>query len=797
MEREKHKEALARKLLEKDPSVYLMKPEKSSKSCAWGVDCFSLIFNNNVKENYVYCQICKNLITYNSVHGTGSLLRHHCYKKVINSQREENNVVKSLNFSQSATKVQQQQHQQHHLQKRIKCENDSSGLNDILMGATADMKFQTKGRDNSKLKKEIEELLTRGDPSIDMRAPENIKSEVWSNGNFKILYQNGKKLDFVICMFCHSLITYKSKTGTASLLRHSCIKRLSETIKRENRSPIGNEHDLHEQYVTIPLSEPDPDHADDVVDAAQIQCTAVNLAYVSCDNDNDTDADAEAEQYLSNEYTDEVKEEAFKLFHYFSFKDLQPMNLVHRKGFLTFGQYLMNLGAECKRGNMEALFDGKHVSSSALVAEKSINNLQKMLKPKFEDHRIALSCDYWTDRNRKMNFLTLYGHYISDMFEIKKVNLGTESFVEDFSTIDYKRLISSMLERYLNNDHDIEAFLSRTTTVIFDEMADCFKSYSTIGCSCLILNRIVMQLIDECDLRETLPNDMLANTDSWSNIWEYLEMGDDQIDSLTASSIDEFKQILDPFMKAVKSLSSDQKPTINEVYIFRKKIEDHFRNACFTNTKIREIALNLIRVHFPITNLHKIAVFLDPRFKSLKFMSHEEKTNVLNMVSKMVSSDDGENHLNAFGEESSGKLTSSMVNKSSRGGGGGDSGAGGSGTSTSSGAGCDSTKYLIEYMDIVEERDETHDEVDTYVNLKFNDIYSANILEFWESRYDLPHLRQLAIDILCIPASGIVAEKLFSEDANVLAKRRLNMEIDNVKQMLHIHENFEMLESVF
>lgn len=794
MEREKHKEALARKLMEKDPSVYLVKPEKSSKSCAWGVDCFSLIFNNNVKENYVYCQICSNLITYNSVHGTGSLLRHHCYKKVINSQREENNVVKSLNFSPpAAAKV--------HQQKRIKNEIDTAALTDILLGGgTPDMKFQIKGRDNSKLKKEIEELLTRGDPSIDMRPPENIKSSVWGSGNFKILYQNGKKLDFVICIFCNNLITYKSKTGTASLLRHSCIKRLSESIKRESRSPMASDH-MHEQYVTIPLS--GPDHADDIVDAAQIQCAAVNLAYVTCENDNehendhdhDTDADADQEQYLTNDYPDEVKEEAFKLFHYFSFKDLQPTNLLQRKGFLTFGQYLMHIGDVYKRSNIEALFDGKHVSSvsSASVAEKSINNLQKMLKPKFEDHRIALSCDYWTDRNRKLNFFTLYGHYISDGFEIKKVNLGTEGFVEEFATIDYKRLISSMLDRYLSSDSDIETFLSRTTTVVFDEMADCFKAYSTIGCSCLILNRIVMQLIDECDLRDTLPNDLLS-MDSWSSIWEYLEMTDDQIDATAASAIDELKQILDPFMKAVKTLSSDQKPTINEVYIFRKKIEDHFRNACFTNTKIRDVALSLIQQHFPITNLHKIAMFLDPRFKSLKYMNHEEKTSVLNMVSKMVSSDD-DSSANAFGDGSNGKLTASMVNKSNA------SDSGGGGIGRGGGTGCDtsdsSTKYLIEYMDIVEERDETHDEVDTYVNLKHKDIYSANILEFWANRYDLPHLRQLAAAILCIPASGIVSEKIFSDDSIVLAKRRLNMEIDNVKQMLHIHENFEMLEHLF
>lgn len=766
MEREKHKEALAKKLMDKDPSVYLVKPEKSSKSCAWGADCFSLIFNNNVKENYVYCQICNNLITYNSVHGTGSLLRHHCYKKVMNMQREESTIAKTLNFTASP-KI---------LKNRPRPSGNASPLGDILLNSS-DLKFQLKGRDNTKQKKEIEELIARGDPSIDMRAPENIKSEVWSNGNFKILFQNGKKLDFVMCLFCHSLITYKSKTGTASLLRHSCIKRLTETIKRE-RTP--NQDDNIHEYVTIPISE---EHADEV-DATQTTSGADNLSF---GNENDTDQDQEQEQYLSNDFPDELKDEAIKLFHYFSFKDMQPTNLAQRKGFLSFGQYLINVGAEYKRVHIEALLDGKH-STNATVAEKSANDLQNMLKPIFEEHKIALSCDYWHDPNRKMNFLTLYGHYISAIFEIKKVNLGTVSFVEEFSTIDYKQLVATMLENYFSNESDIEAFLSKTTTVVFDEMLDCFKSFSTINCSCLTLNRIVMQLIDECGLREALPSDVLI-TENWCNIWEYLAVGDDNVD---VTVIDEFKRMLDPFAKAVKSLGSDQKPTINEVYIFRKKIEDHFRNARFTNAKIRDVALNLIRENFPITNLHKIAVFLDPRFKSLKFMSHEDKANVLSIVSKMVSSDEHEGNVIAFGEESNEKHPNqvSATNKSSGSGSGSTSSSGGNGDIT------DSTKYLIEYMDIVEERDETHDEVEIYLNLKFNDIYSTNILEFWESRYDLPHLKQLAREILCIPASSIITEKIFSEDANLLSKRRLNMEIENVKQMLYIHENSEMLMQI-
>lgn len=756
MEREKHKESLARKLMEKDPSVYLVKPEKSSKSCAWSADCFSLIFNNNVKENFVYCQICSNLITYNSVHGTGSLLRHHCYKKVISSMKDENDDRKVLNFQTSTPKM---------LKRSLHETENNSPFSTILINSSSDpLKFPMKCRDNTKQKKDIEELIARGDPTIDLRMPTNIKSEVWSNGNFKIVYKNGNKLGFVMCFYCQSLITYKSKTGTASLLRHSCIKRLNASVKAENRSP--NHTEIVHDYSSLPNN--DNEQTDD----AEL-ITVNNVDNSSYGNDNETDN----EQYLSGYFPDDYKDEASKLFQYFSYKDMQPMNLQQKKGFLNFGQYLINMGAEYGKINIDTILDGRN-SLNGSLGDSFTNTLQKMLKPKFEDHKMSLSCDYWTDHNRKMNFFTLYGHYIgNDIFGIKKANLGTVNFTEDFSAIDYKQLVTSILEDYFTNDSDIETFLSKSTIVVFDDMSNCLKSYSTIYCSCLKLNQIVQMLLDESNYRNVIPNEVLES-DSWFNIWEYLELVDEP--NVDMHTIDELKQILDPFTKALKNLSSDQKPTINEVYIFRKKLEDHFRNKRFSNTKINELALNLIREEFPMTNLHKIAVFLDPRFKSLKFMTQDDKTNVINMVSKMISSDEGDANIMTFGEENDTKSTIIKTANST------------SGVSDNT----DSTKYLIEYMDIVEERDETHDEVDMYMNLKFNDIYSTNILEFWESRYDLPHLRQLARDILCIPASAIVSEKHFLDEAKLLAKRRLNMEIDNIKQMLYIHENYDMLHNV-
>lgn len=749
MEREKHKESLARKLSEKDPSVYLVKPEKSSKSCAWNADCFSLIFNNNVKENYVYCQLCSNLITYNSVHGTGSLLRHHCYKKVMNNAKESSGGDRLLSVTSTP--------------KMAKKSSRESENGMIPLNSSDSLRYQMKCRDNMRQKKDIEKLIANGDPSIDMRPPANIKSEVWSNGNFKIIYRDGHKLDFVLCLFCQSLITYKSKTGTASLLRHSCIKKLNASIKAEGANHGENIH----EYVTLPISV--TEHVDDADMTATSGGDTVSFA-------NEIEPESDHEQYLANEIPDEYKDEASKLFQYLSYKDMQPTNLMHNSGFLNFGQYLINIGAEIGKINIRSILEGKQ-NSHAIIEENFMNTLQKMMKTKFEEYKIALSCDYWNDANRRLNFFTLYGHYINDDFEIKKINLGTVSFTEDFSVIDYKPVIISILENYFTNESQIETYLSNATVVAFDDMLDCFKSYSVINCACSKLNRIVQQLIDESNFRDHIPNDVLSS-ENWVHLWEFLESVEDGDDTET---FEELKQILDPFMKAVKILSSEQKPTINEVYIFRKKIEDHFRIPRFTNAKLRDLALNLIQENFPMTNLHKIAVFLDPRFKSLKFMSHEERANVLSLVSKMIGSDDVDNNAGTIGVDNAGnktrttgliKANDSMASDTA-----------------------ESTKYLIEYMDIVEERDENHDEVEIYVNLKYNDIYSSNILEFWESRYDLPHLQQLAREILCIPASGIIAEKIFTEDATLLTKRRLNVEIDNIKQMLYIHENFEMLSN--
>lgn len=747
-QREKFKEELAQKLFDKDPSVRLVQPEKSSKSYAWLADCFLMIYYNNVKQNFVYCKVCKNLITYNSIHGTGSLLRHNCYRKKVSSL---SNYASNPDVGTSSKLA---------IKKIIlsspnvlaKGEHSSSVVHTIDDKGDVDtMPLATKC-DLSKHKKDILELIARDDPSIEIKSPANIKSEVWNNGNFRIIYKDGAKLEFVLCLYCNSLITYRSKTGTASLLRHSCTKRLFNQSKNDHsmkETLIDDQGSPHE-IETIPVS--DIDQNDEPYESS------VDVGSTSYEN-----------IVLASDYPEEFKDEALRLLQCFAFKDMQPGNLLQKKGFLSFGQYLINIGAEYGKVNIETIFSDDSWWTAQFEEYKKLSGiLKKILKNKFEEQKFALSCDYWNDPNRKMNFLTLYGHYIDDQFDIKKVNLGTVSFTADFAEIDYKQLIISILENYFGNEVEAELFLSKTTIVIFDEMGDIFKSFSSIQCSCLVLNRIAQQLIGESNASQFVPNEIIA-TDNWSNVWDFLESDTSNADANT------LMQMLDPFTEALKSLSAEQKPTINEVYIFRKKLVDQFKNVNIdVSDHIRNVAQNLIRNQFPISSVHQIAVFLDPRFKSLKFMDHEEKANVIKMVSKMISAsteDGGGDESNM--QKSGFNANSSQMNNCA-----------------------DSSKYLIEYMDISEEQNDKNEEIDAYINMKLSDVYSANILEFWESRYDLPHLRQLAKEILCIPAAAVVSEKIFSDEANLFIRRRLNMEIDNIKQMLYIHENFDMLSHV-
>lgn len=612
-------------------------------------------------------------------------------------------------------------------------------------------------------------MIAKGDPSIRLQSPANIKSEIWSNGNFKTIYQNDVKLDFVMCLICKSLITYRSKTGTASLLRHSCMRgvHLAKRAAAESKEKESSSAEIEYRFEMEPEngSEPEGDNEADneqgVVKYVELQEMPMNIGGSGADQD----------QSYYGEFPEEYKEEAAKWLHCFLYKDMHSLSIAGRNGFHDFGQYLINLGAEYGRVSIGSVLDSKDLIH---LGDNFVNILQNMLKNKFEEHKLALSCDIWTDPNRRTNFLTVYGHYIDEQFKLKKVSLGTESCATDAADMNYKELLESIVEPYFQSEGESQVFLSKTTIVLSSEAVPQFQKFPHIHCACWSLNVIVQKILALSIFKYYVPED---SRDNWLAVLEFVE----SLDKRSDPDIQKLLNILNLFKLASNRLSTEGSPTINEVCILNKKLQDYFSKM--EDKSVAEPAGEFISEHFHVSNLHKIATFLDPRFKSLKFMSTEDKTSVINMASKMISSDDLTEQILPHDVDAKPSTSSTSKSRSIL-------------KSENVTDLNDSTKYLIEYMDINEEPDETHDEIDTYLNLKYNEIYSANILEFWESRYDLPRLRQLAKEILCIPASSVATEKLFAEEAITFTKRRLNMEIENIKEMLFVHENYDMLSSV-
>ena len=94
---------------------------------------------------------------------------------------------------------------------------------------------------------------------------------------------------------------------------------------------------------------------------------------------------------------------------------------------------------------------------------------------------------------------------------------------------------------------------------------------------------------------------------------------------------------------------------------------------------------------------------------------------------------------------------------------------------------CPTEKGEYSDCDVVE------DELNVYLKKKIKDTY--NVLEFWKTADDVPLLKQLAKQILSIPASSATSERVFSTSGRILEKSRSRFLSKNDIKILFLHKN--------
>ena len=104
--------------------------------------------------------------------------------------------------------------------------------------------------------------------------------------------------------------------------------------------------------------------------------------------------------------------------------------------------------------------------------------------------------------------------------------------------------------------------------------------------------------------------------------------------------LDSVVKFLQPFHDATKALEGDDFPTIHHVYQWYMKLKrvviEDYSDSSFVKF-LKKRALCALTEKFEITAIHKLAMFLHPRFKSMHALQENERNELLNIARNFLS----------------------------------------------------------------------------------------------------------------------------------------------------------------
>lgn len=566
-------------------------------------------------------------------------------------------------------------------------------------------------------------MIESNNPSVQLETLPTILS---TNSKFKVVSVSGRKQDMVLCMTCSKL-----EFTSDGLQNHECT---STSIQISDVStmalPISNDRLSNDMLPTT----------------AQLnKIHPRNMAMIR-------------EQLA------------------FSFAEMFPLEGFNDTGFKAMTKYLLNVGATYGKINAEDLLgDPKTLEEE----RKSLVYMVKhFLKKVVAEEKLVFSCDMWKDPHHLKRCIMLSSHYIDDNFTLQRNVLGTRTYNEN--EFDGNKLVDYITDILREYSTTPSAILSNATIVTSktEEFSRSLKNYGRLNCMCTILNEVVnhslalpcFQTENVCKaiiirLERQPPNEIYKfavnnfQLNDWFSIWHLIEAYEKYLETTpNGKNIISDYEILYTFVmeaqKASKILSSNHEATISTVYLIKKKLIDVMRGYNTGQLKWpdqKDKLTSFAENNFEITDIHRITLFLDPRYKSLKFLSKAEKDALHETVRGII-----------------GEIFIPDQN----------------------------VKTLLNLGDHVSRVDANGmAEVDNYLNL-MNISPDTNVLEFWKLRVDYPKLRTLAKEMLCIPAVSAAWECYFNKDKFNLSRRRLHLNLNELDTtlLLNGHSYYGMFD---
>lgn len=557
-------------------------------------------------------------------------------------------------------------------------------------------------------------MIENNHPSVQLQ---NVPSTLSTNINYKLVFVNGLQQDMFMCTKCSKLEFIDD-----GLQNHKCTTSIQITNVRT--------------IATATLNFELPNNVTKEVLPATTQINKIyprNMAMIN-------------EQLA------------------FSIAEMYPLDGFNDVGFKAMTKYLLNVGATRGKINVNDLFGDQ----KALEEERKslVNMVKGMLRKVVAEEKLVFSCDLWKHPLHLKRCITLSSHYIDEQFALQRNVLGTKICNE--SEFDGSKLVDYVTEILGEYSRTPSSILSNATIVTSktEDFLKSFKNHGRLNCMCTILNEVVnhslalpcFQTEPVCKaiiirLERQPPNETYKHAvvnlqlNDWFSIWHLFEAYQHYLETTkTCKNIIPDYEILYKFLvesqKASRLLSSNNASTISTVYLIKKKIIDVMRgynSGMFRWPEYKDKLTSLPENIFEITDVHRITLFLDPRYKSLKFLSKEEKDALHETVRGII-----------------GEIFIPDQN----------------------------VKALLNLGDYVAWVDANGmAEVDNYLNLT-NISPDTNVLEFWKLRVDFPKLRTLAKEMLCIPAVSAAWECYFNKEKFNLSRRRLHLGLNELDTTL-------------
>ena len=476
-----------------------------------------------------------------------------------------------------------------------------------------------------------------------MLAVKQGKSSVWSQIRSVASCEEGndkRELPFVACKNCLKCFKYESHaTGTTHLFRH---------LEKCNGAPRSKQ-------LTLP--------------------------------------------FKKAKVTDNAKKRVLKAAAEMVVRDLRPFSSVEWDGMMVLAQSLIDFGATFgKVPACEVMPDRRKVSSYVKEwSDSERQNLLASIKTAIHNNGgIGITTDLWTENYRNQTFLSCTVHWI-EAGKLFQNTLFCKLFKLSKKTGDnIKTELTSNL-----SELGIEYGLLKNLIFVTDRGANIKKAlegFSWLPCCCHVLNTVLYHAFrmrpsedDSCrdedpcssttDIEsvtsllnavkdlvtylkqsgissqlstsviqevQTRWNTKLAVLVSVSKVFPEIQsilnakgVGD-KLENMNTVLMQDIIALLSPFKSISNAMECDKYPTIHGVLLWRNKLLTHCQPKFSDSMVIKHLKTNLdlmINEKWQILDTYKIALFLFPKFKSLRILGPNEGSHVQALVCSVLEED--------------------------------------------------------------------------------------------------------------------------------------------------------------